>query len=168
MKESEVLELVALLQAAYREQISTAERNLWADLFADVEAGAAFGAAHARIRSGDPFMPKVGEILAAVRVANRLSGPEAWERVLDQVRAVGYLGEPRFDEPAIARAVALMGWQRICNSDADSPFPAKEFERIYLGVIEGAERREAFESGWAKSMVSNDLRELTDGIGRDE
>ena len=55
MKESEVLDLLARLQAAYREQISTPERNLWADLLADAEAPAAFGAVEARIRSGDPY-----------------------------------------------------------------------------------------------------------------
>lgn len=163
MKESEVLELLARLQAAYREQISTAERNLWADLLADAEAPAAFGAVEARIRSGDPFMPKVGEILAAIRTAGRPSAPEAWAVVLAEVRRVGYSGQPSFAEPGIERAVELMGWHRICNSDEGSPFEARDFERIYAGVVEGIDRRAAFESGFSRAFAGRGLRELGDG-----
>ena len=45
------------------------------------------------------------------------SGLEAWEEVLDEVRAVGSYGFPNFEDPLTARIVDGLGWHTICWSE---------------------------------------------------
>lgn len=161
MKPSDVLEVIARLQVAYREEINDAEENLWIEKLADLPDESVWAAVESRIESTERFLPRVGEIVAAVAELGRLTGPEAWEAVLDEIRRIGIYGKPTFADGRVARAVELVGWERLCNSDSFSPWPFKEFERVYEGVIYWQSRRQAL------ARAGAGIRELTDGIGED-
>lgn len=69
MNPSQVLDVLARLEVAYRTEVTDPERNLWLEELAPFDAQLVAAAAEDRIRSESPFMPKVGEIIAACREA---------------------------------------------------------------------------------------------------
>jgi len=68
-----------------------------------------------------PWPPSAGQLRQLAfdlvdRAHGRIGPYEAWGRVVKAVRRCGiYEGQPEFDEPAIARAIAgVGGWRAIC------------------------------------------------------
>lgn len=164
MNAAEVLELVARLEVAYREELTDPERKLWIEELAAIEPTLAWTAAETRIRSDERFMPRVGEIVSACARAASPSAGDAWELVLSEVRRVGIYGESRLPEP-VARAVAVMGWAVICDSRVDDPWIRKDFERVYEGVLDGEHRRQAAITASDIHALPGEMRELVAGIG---
>jgi len=75
------------------------------------------------------------------RAQGRIGPHEAWGKVLRAVGSHGlYNGEPEWDDPAIAHAVAgVGGWRAICMTPEDSLFSTR------ARFIEAFERRRADE-----------------------
>ena len=66
---------------------------------------------------------------------------DAWAEVLREIGRTGSRGTPEFSHPAIARAVAGVGWRNLCLSELISVERA-HFYRIYDQVKERTEREE--------------------------
>lgn len=164
MTGSEILDVIARLEVAYREEITDAERKLWVQELNEFRAAQVWVAVEAHIRSKQVWLPRVGEIIAAVVNAGRPTAEEAWEQVLAEVGRVGRYGVPEFPVTAVGRAVELIGWYRICDGDAASPWPFKDFDRVYDGVVSGQDR-ELANSAASRLLVSDDVRALVAGIG---
>jgi len=63
------------------------------------------------------------------------TGLEAWSEVEDQIRAVGYTGQPRFAHPLTEKLVNSMGWRNLCRSEnlvADRAHFLAAYEQIRL------------------------------------
>ena len=63
------------------------------------------------------FFPKPVELLEILNGRQEDACVDAWAAVLSEVRRVGYIGKPRFSEPAIMQTIrALTGsWERFCS-----------------------------------------------------
>lgn len=115
----EALQVLATLRAAYPDaKIERETVELYVRLVADCDPAALRRAAAKHIAT-ERWFPRVADLRAGVAAdsVGNLPDPElAWERVLREVRRVGYARAPRFDVPAIADAVAAVGWESICMS----------------------------------------------------
>lgn len=67
------------------------------------------------------FLPTVAEIRdryhALTRTIGQASATEAWQDVLSQIRAVGYIGAPYFANAITAQVVKSMGWRELCTGE---------------------------------------------------
>lgn len=86
------------------------------------------------------FCP-VPAVLRDICGANRpkhMPAPIAWGIVMDQVRRTGSYGLPTFNDPAIARAVEIFGWQAICaTEDKDMPALRRHWYDTYTAQTLG-------------------------------
>lgn len=87
MNAVQVLDVIALLEVAYRTEITDPERALWCHELEPYDAAVVKAAAEDRVSSGVPYMPRVGEIIVAVREAFA----EAPKRELPALEAGEYL-----------------------------------------------------------------------------
>ena len=84
------------------------------------------------------YFPTVAELRsAAVELLGRQdplpAGLEAWSEVEDQIRKVGYTGQPVFKHPLTAQLVRALGWQKLCwseNQVADRAHFLTAFEQL--------------------------------------
>lgn len=107
---------VAVLAAAYpKEPLTPAQQALYWSLFQDVP-GDIMRQAVLRHVQGSPWFPRVSELQAAVSAVQApvLDDAEsAWGKVLAEVRRVGWMGTPTWDDPVIAETLRDLGWVGI-------------------------------------------------------
>jgi hypothetical protein len=120
----------------------------WWPTVAGVEFGAAMAALEVYGREGNGFPPDGGQI---ARLAGEVTDPDGWEQawgeVQRQVRRVGYLATPVFDDPALAAAVESFGWRSLCWVEEDQIGTARaQLRDIYRSARQRIRRREALES----------------------
>lgn len=120
MTPAQVLDVLARLEVAYRTELTDPERRLWVEELEPYDAALVAAAAEDRITSSSPFMPKVGEIIAAVREARAevpvrerpaLPAGEWVETMPDEVREKVHELVERFD-PATAIVDEEVEWKR--------------------------------------------------------
>lgn len=80
------------------------------------------------------FLPTIAEIReqwhSLTRTLGQQSAAEAWADVEQQIRAVGYIGSPEFDNPTTEAVVRSMGWRNLCASE--QPWVERaQFMRMY-------------------------------------
>lgn len=80
------------------------------------------------------FLPTIAELRdtwhSLTRTLGQQSAAEAWADVEQQIRAVGYIGSPEFENPTTAAVVRSMGWRNICASE--QPWVERaQFMRMY-------------------------------------
>ncbi|MEN4013960.1 MAG: replicative helicase loader/inhibitor [Bellilinea sp.] len=68
------------------------------------------------------FFPTIAELrTSACEILDRRdpipTGLEAWSEVEDQIRDIGYTGQPRFAHPLTDKLVNSMGWRNLCHSE---------------------------------------------------
>lgn len=85
------------------------------------------------------FFPTVAEISErAFQISSPLAsnpnGMTKWGEVKSEMRRTGFYRTPRFDDPLVARAVHILGWQHLCTSENDEADRA-HFARIYDGLL---------------------------------
>jgi hypothetical protein len=85
------------------------------------------------------FLPTVAEIREEwhklTRQIGQPSATEAWAEVVQQIRAVGYIGVPTFTNPVTAAVVKSMGWRELCASENQVADRA-HFLRMYEQLVE--------------------------------
>ncbi|MBM3276235.1 MAG: hypothetical protein FJZ00_13865, partial [Candidatus Sericytochromatia bacterium] len=135
MKPSEVLEILQPLWSVFAK---TAPPNTalpsYGQYLTDLEA-ASLKAAIDEIILTQKFFPAIAEIreVAARHLrADLPSAEDAWLEVNRKIRLYGRYGVPQppeegggwgpvtFSHPAIERAVAVMGWDRLCDGENDT------------------------------------------------
>jgi hypothetical protein len=82
---------------------------------------------------GHRFMPKPGEIIAAVHGKESDQSLLAWVKVTQGIRQAGASKTVVFDDPMIHAVIAdLGGWIRLCHlTTRELSFQQREFERLY-------------------------------------
>ncbi|HKS27792.1 MAG TPA: hypothetical protein VJS44_08230 [Pyrinomonadaceae bacterium] len=66
---------------------------------------------------------------------------EAWGIVAKEIGAVGHLGNPKFENPLIEKAVKIMGWWQLCTSEnpiADRAHFVKVYEQLLNRAVQDA------------------------------
>ncbi len=121
MTEFESKRITTLLVAAYPAWKPTeATMQLYERLLSPFDAPVVEEAVLRIIRSPREFAPSAGTICHEVarltlnRAEPELSAEEAWAEVVAAVRSHGSYREPKFANPALARAVAAMEWGELC------------------------------------------------------
>lgn len=140
MTKAEAAKLVGFLLGAFPSASVTEKTSLvYEQLLADLDFSAAQLAVN-RLARTKRFLPTIAEIreaaLEIVHGPKRLGG-EAWGDVLAEIRRVGAYDLPRFEDPAVAEAVRLMGWRGLCLGDNETSDRAR-FVELYEGLQDRA------------------------------
>lgn len=119
MTRAEAAEIVVTLAAAYPKAEVTAQTSqVYERMLADLDYGIAMMAV-ARLVANSRFLPTVAEIREAwadIRWGPRRTGAEAWQDVERAQRRVGYLRQPRFEDPIVSSIVSA-DWPAWCKPD---------------------------------------------------
>jgi len=143
---NEVVSVIGVLKLAYpsfgarlTEDEWAALPRVWHRLLRDIPFDLLdAAAAHYATTSGSAFPPSIAELRdMAFKVANpnRVSAEEAWGEVQKAIRQTGFYRAPEFDDPAIGRAVQIIGWRALCLSENEMADRA-HFFRVYQAVAE--------------------------------
>lgn len=135
---------------------SDAERmraTVWHDELADLPAQAIRDALHEPDLARREWFPPLGLIreralLATARAAGVPLPPDtdvAWLEVGRQIRAVGHRGSPEWSHPAVAEAVAAVGWRVLCMGDEGDPMLFRQWRDFY--ALAAARHRDAVTPG---------------------
>lgn len=159
MLESELIKKLTVLAAGYQNaKIPDNTYAVYADDLKDLDADL-FDAVCRQARSESEFFPSIATLR---RIANGLTTPtqdseaEAWGIVMDAIKKIGFYGQPKFDNPQIARAVEIMDWPTLCSSENVIADRA-HFMKIY-GQLAEREREDA-----KLLPAARRIRELTNG-----
>ena len=147
MTHTEVMKLVAMLVATYRNTLRLEDHELVAmssvyeAMLADLDADAATSAVKSLMVTSK-WMPTIAEIRAAVVEA--VEGPsrspaDAWGDVLVAIGRHGSYRTPGIDfafcDPLVARLVDRFGWRDLCRSECVQADRAR-FIEAYAQLIE--------------------------------
>ena len=113
--------------------------EVYATLLADIPGDELLAAVKYCILNHPDFLPSVATIREAVRKmhpSHTVSGADAWGVVLRAIRDIGYMRQPHFEDPAIARAVEAFGWRNICMSDEQDFAIRAQFIKAYEGYAQ--------------------------------
>ncbi len=135
MKASEAAELVAVLMAAFPSARPTARTSeVYERMLMDLD-GKTANAAVERLLATSRFMPTVAEIRDAcidLSHGDRRAGGEAWGECLKAIGRFGVYRSPgkdfSFQDPLVARCVAALGWEPLCNSENQAADRARFIE----------------------------------------
>jgi len=144
--EIELTKRIGALAAAFPyAQISGETIKVYARMLADIPLEV-LDAVASQAMAECEFFPTIARVREmAMNLASptgqHVSGFEAWEQVIRQIRSVGSYGRPGFIDPLITRAVECLGWPELCQSD-NQVADRSHFVRIYEQLVE-RERAEA-------------------------
>ena len=94
--------------------------------------------------------------------ADNFSAEEAWGKVVLEMSRTGFYGEPKFDDPAIAKAVQIMGWRDLCNTlQKDMGVTRAHFYRSY----EACRKRATMNDTYKMIETSPEVKQLVTKIG---
>lgn len=124
MTRDEVVDILMLLVTNYEHPLATDQTSgksplveLWVECLAPYDSAAVRRAAIRHLATS-PYWPKLSDLIAPLAQAGLPDPDQAWEQVVAEVRRVGYIGAPRFDDPLVADTVKRIGWQVICSSES--------------------------------------------------
>lgn len=119
MKDSEVVDILQQLKAAYpRQPISKDTLEIYARELEPFGADEMYTAMRWLLRNSR-FFPTIAELIGSVAERRlNLPGPEdAWGEVASELRRVGHTARPEFSTDLIKEAVDnIGGWRRLCES----------------------------------------------------
>lgn len=135
MTKPEAAKLVAVLLAAYpAARASSGTSEVYERMLADLDYPTA-NAAVERLLATSKFMPSIAEIREACMSllhGEQIAGGEAWGKVLSAIGRWGVYRVPGvdfvFQDPVVARCVAALGWQNLCNSENQASDRARFIE----------------------------------------
>lgn len=83
---------------------------------------------------GHRFMPKPGELIAAMEGSALQQAQQAWSKVMNAVRQIGGDATVIFDDASVHAVIYDMGgWVRLCEMyQRDESFKQREFESRYV------------------------------------
>ena len=89
---------------------------------------------YCRSPEGHRFMPKPGELIAALEGNALQQAQQAWTKVMNAIRRIGGDKTLVFDDALIHAIIDDMGgWVRLCEMQIkDEPFKQREFEGRYV------------------------------------
>lgn len=166
MKRSEAAKCVSMLVVAYpTAKISQETIDVYVTMTSDLEFPA-LERAVARVISTGKFFPTIAELRESARsivAAPLRSGADAWLDIVEQIRAVGYCGKPRFADPVVAEIVRRWGWVSLCKEGDDTADRAR-FIQMYDAIAK--QRWLDDVSGIPTHRLTADsVKKLAEGIG---
>jgi len=108
----------------------------------------------------------LGEIYDRAIKGDRVSAEEGWLEVLDQAMKVGYVGEPKFTNPTIRKAIdACGGWTQCCQDSSE--YSKLRFKEAYNDFCDSNIERskQGAEQLQDNTTPLNMLGDLTKDIG---
>lgn len=118
MKPSETSTVLAMIRGSYpRQKISKDAMRAYSLMLGDLDFGAVKRAVVEHVASSEWF-PSIAE-LRQLATESQSAAPdfdEAWALVTAEIRRIGSYGTPEFEHPAVASAVAAVGWRQLCLS----------------------------------------------------
>lgn len=134
MTRGEASKLVTLLAAAFpRAGVTTATSEVYEAMLADLPYPEASEAV-ARLLRTSRFLPTIAEIREAAVELKRgalRSGAEAWGDVLKQIRRVGHVGVPKFQDPITAECVRILVWRNLAIEGTNDAADRARFCELY-------------------------------------
>src|SRR5687767_12740431 len=131
--EAEIAKLVGTLAACYPSvQVSDETCEMYVEMLKDVPLGILETCVQ-QCAAESKFFPAISEIRArvmALSTPQRLTPAEAWGEVVNTIRAIGYYGQPKFDDPLVAKTVGYLDWQTLCSSE-NTVADRAHFMRMY-------------------------------------
>ena len=131
------LELITGLANTFRIDLSVKDiKNYWLFLrqysLAELEKAVI---AYCASPEGHRFMPKPGELIAAMEGSALQQAQQALSKVLNAVRRIGGDASVIFDDALIHAVIDDMGgWVRLCGMyQREESFKQHEFESLYVG-----------------------------------
>lgn len=163
MTKAEVSQVVFMLLAAYPngEKVRDETVEVYEQLLQDLDFESA-KAAVVRVGQTHRFLPTVAEIRAVerdLRLGARRTGMEAWGDVTRAISAIGSYRTPVFDDPAVAKVVACMGWRELCLGDNESALRAR-FIEAYEAISDRELREQAVSEPLRLKAPERGAREL--------
>lgn len=109
-------EVMLGLGEAYGEPISETRMEIYFAALSDLPLAELRHAATIHVRT-QKFFPRVAELREAIQGNEDDRASLAWTDLLKQVRRVGYIGTPTFDDPVAQRAAMELygGWRSLCE-----------------------------------------------------
>lgn len=135
-----ITKILALVSAAYPNfDLKPETVKVYLKLLSDLPDDLLEEASLAHIAQS-AFFPTVAELRTAAFELLECQNPHpaglvAWSEVEDQIRRVGYTGQPFFPQPMTAQIVRAMGWQNLCRSEnlvADRAHFLTAYEQLRL------------------------------------
>lgn len=166
MKKSTVVKLVSIAHCLWpnwkppeSEDALKLLVDSWASVLEDIDDDDAIVALHALSTAGRDFVPPVGLIRQeALRLRSMSDGTnapdvdEAWAEVRSASEQRGYAsGPPDWSHPAVADAVAAIGWRELCLSTNPEALRA-HFLHLYGSAVARGNRRRDLPSSIANRM----------------
>jgi loader and inhibitor of G40P protein len=125
------MKTLAILQSCYPNQYKNIDETIlsmtaqtWANAFADIPFNVVFNAVQQHILKSQ-FSPTVAEIrlrcVEMIKPNKPKTAQEAWESVVLAIKKFGYYQQDKaFEtlEDRTKRAVRVIGWQNICQSES--------------------------------------------------
>jgi hypothetical protein len=110
-------EALHALGETFNEPVSTIRAEGYFDALSDLELRQLEGAVRLALRTCT-FFPKPVELRALVTGTTEERADTAWGEVMKEIRAVGYMGRPKFSDPATFAAIDALwgGWQHLCET----------------------------------------------------
>ena len=146
MAKKEMLEVWTLLTAQYHDHIKQFSQDqyekmfhLYEQLLSDIDGKVLKAAAMKHIRECKWF-PKVSELCDAafsMLEAGIPTAEEAWSEVANEMRRVGYYGDPKFTHQSVYDAVNTFGWENLCSAEDHAVLRA-HFYRTYDSFVKRA------------------------------
>lgn len=148
MTNAESAKLVAVLLASYPGAKTTPRTSeVYERMLADLDYPTA-NAAVERLLATSRFMPSIAEIREAcmdLMHGDRKAGGEAWGECISAIGRFGIYRTPGkdfvFKDPLVARCVAALGWENLCNSESQAADRAR-FIELYDKLAVTARRDE--------------------------
>lgn len=119
------------------------------------------------------FFPTVAEISErAFQISSPLAsnpnGITKWGEVKSEMRRTGFYRTPRFEDPMVAQAVHVLGWQHLCtseNEEADRAHFARIYDNLLAQQIQDAKLLPRAREIRRQIQEMNGAKEIGDGRG---
>ncbi len=155
---------LALITSSFR--VSPGERNIniWYVGLQDLDDEDFIAAVVTICRTCEslPGENLVAVIRNEIEKSKGMAPEEAWGQVVRHFGITGRYGEPRFDDPAAAEAVNLIGWKNLCDTRTSEMGTARaHFYRSYAACLKRQQINRT-----VKLLENAEIRSLLSGIGK--
>ncbi len=170
----EIARAIAKLEAAFPKWDPPQKTvQVYSEFMADMESTLLL-AVISHVVSTCTFAPSIAEIreaYARFSAPGRPSAQEAWGLVLEVVHRCGSYGEPTWEDPVLAKAVASVGYATICMAEPEQQVCNRaQFVRAYEAIAkrEQTERQYLPEARTAALLDTGiETRRLIGDVGKD-
>lgn len=121
MTDEEAIKVMTVLTAAYPDKVLQEQTiTLYLEFLLDLPYQAGKAGALALIAKSKWF-PSIAELrqqaLSFTPESDVPNAADAWGEVIQQIRAEGWYGKPKFSHAAIEKTVRSIGWRELCMSE---------------------------------------------------